>query len=107
MFLARPEVSRNSVHGYSVMGCCLAPHNHWFGLARISMDTSGNTCSKTLEHVFLIVGARLRTLERCSQRPMVRERVWEMSQGCRNHWFGPARIFMDPLELVFQRPLVA
>ena len=51
MFLARPEVSRNSVHGYSVMGCCLAPHNHWFGLARISLDPS--------EHVFQDPGTRV------------------------------------------------
>ena len=76
-------------------------HNHWFGLARISLDPSEHVFQDPGTRVPVIVGARLRTLERCSQRPMVRERVWEMSQGCRNRWFGLARISMDPLELVF------
>ena len=38
MFLARLEIYRNSVHGHSVMGCCLAPYNRLFGPKRISMD---------------------------------------------------------------------
>ena len=84
------------------MRCCLVPHNHLFGLARISLDPSEHVFQDPGTRVPVIVGARLRTLERCSQRPMVRERVWEMSQGCRNHWFGPARISLDPSEHVFQ-----
>ena len=76
-------------------------HNHLFGLARISLDPSEQLFKDPGTRVTVIVGARLRTLERCSQRPMVRERVWEMSQGCHNRLFGPKRISMEPLELVF------